>query len=202
MPRAARIVTPGFPHHVVQRGNRRMQTFFGADDYRRYIDLVAEGCRAADVQVLAYCLMPNHVHLVLVPADPKGLSRALGSAHQKYAWVINRQHGWSGYLWQSRFFSSAMDDQHALGAVAYVELNPVGARMVDAADAWRWSSAKAHVEGVADALVATRRPSPIDAVADWRAFLDAGLDVETIERIRLQTRSGRVPQLGTHTRPH
>lgn len=122
MPRTARVVIPGLPHHVIQRGNRRMPTFFSDDDYRAYRSLLAEGCRNAHVQVVAYCLMPNQVHLVLVPSSTSGLRDAVAIAHRKYAAAINGRHGWRGHLWQERFHSLPLQEDHILAAVRYVEL--------------------------------------------------------------------------------
>ena len=110
----ARVVVPGVPHHVTQRGNRRQKTFFEDGDYARYKQLLAEGCKAAGVEVWAYCLMPNHVHLILVPADADGLRAALAEAHRRYTRTINERMGWTGYLWQGRFASVAMDDGHLM----------------------------------------------------------------------------------------
>ena len=127
MPRLARIVVPGEPHHITQRGNRRMQVFFSADDSGAYKALLAEFCAKAEVEVLAWCLMPNHVHLVLVPSDKDGLRRALGETHRRYSKLINQREGWRGHLWQERFHSFAMDEDHLIEAVRYIELNPVRA---------------------------------------------------------------------------
>ena len=125
MPRAPRIVVPGVAHHVTQRGNRRQQTFFSDADYMRYVELVGEGCRNAGVGVLAWCLMPNHVHLILVPSDATGLTAALSVAHQRYTWIVNGRNSWKGHLWQRRFYSSPLDGAHLRAAVRYVELNPL-----------------------------------------------------------------------------
>ncbi len=106
MARLARAVAAGVPHHVTQRGNRRQQTFFGDEDYIAYRSFLAEGCRSAGVEVWGYCMMPNHVHLILTPADPDGLRAALGEAHRRYSRRVNLREGWRGYLWQGRFASA------------------------------------------------------------------------------------------------
>lgn len=123
MPRLPRIVVPGLPHHLTQRGARRQQTFSGDDDYRAYLDLMRDWCRHALVAVWAYCLMPNHVHFIAVPA---------AEAHRRYARRVNEREGWTGHFWQARFGSSALDEAHLLQAVRYVELNPVRARQAGA----------------------------------------------------------------------
>ena len=96
MARIARVVVPGIPHHVTQRGNRRQRTFFNESDYRAYIDLMAECCSRQGVEVWAYCLMPNHVHVVAVPSTKKSLRLAIGEAHRRYTKRINAREGWTG----------------------------------------------------------------------------------------------------------
>ena len=152
MARIARVVVPGYPHHVTQRGNRRMQTFFGDDDYRAYLALVGQWCRQESVAVWSYCLMPNHVHLIVVPATAEGLARALGEAHRRYTRRVNFRQAWRGYLWQGRFSSVVMDEPHLLAAARYVERNPVRAGLAGRAEQWPWSSAATHVTGQPDAL--------------------------------------------------
>jgi putative transposase len=191
MSRVARIVVPGVPHHVTQRGNRRMPTFFGPTDYARYLALVATCCAEARVATWAWCLMPNHVHLVLVPETVDGLARAMSSVHQKYSWVVNREQGWQGHLWQSRFYSCPLDDTHVQSAVRYVEFNPVRAQLVRTPEQWRWSSAQGHITGDGDKLVRRDRPPALRDVGDWAAFLAEGLSVEEADALRLHQVSGR-----------
>ncbi len=189
MARLARVVAPGIPHHVTQRGNRRQQVFFGDDDYAAYRALLAEGCRAAGVAVSAYCLMPDHVHLILTPSDADGLRAALGETHRRYTRHVNLREGWRGYLWQGRFASCPMDEAYLLTCARYVELNPVRARLARRARDWRWSSARAHLAGEDDELVRVR---PLLALApDWREFLAAGLGAADHEAIRAGERTGR-----------
>lgn len=189
MARLARVVAARVPHHVTQRGNRRQQVFFNDGDYAAYLALLADGCRAAGVAVWAYCLMPNHVHLILVPSDSGGLRAALGEAHRRYTRRVNLREGWRGYLWQGRFASAPMDETHLLAAARYVELNPVRARLAVKAHDWRWSSARAHLAGRDDGVVAV---APLLALApDWKAFLAAGLGEAEAEAIRAGERTGR-----------
>lgn len=189
MARLARVVAPGLPHHVTQRGNRRQQVFFGEEDYRLYRTLLAAGCRAAGVAVWAWCLMPNHVHLILVPAAPDGLRAALGEAHRRYTRHVNEREGWRGFLWQGRFASFPMDERYLLAAARHVELNPVRAGLARRPRDWRWSSARAHLDGRDDGVVAA---GPLlDLVPDWRGFLKAGLREEEREAIRGAERTGR-----------
>ena len=157
---------------MTQRGNRRMETFFCEEDCEEYVGLMAERCRTHGVEVWAYCLMPNHVHMVAVPHTEDGLRRAIGEAHRRYTRMVNFRENWRGHLWQSRFASFPMDESHLLAAARYVELNPVKAGLARRAGEYRWSSAGAHVAGKDDAFVRVR---PIlDRVEDWSAFLAAG----------------------------
>src|SRR5271155_2806844 len=150
MARLARLVIPGLPHHVTQRGNGRARVFFGDDDYRLYRALLAEHCAAADVEVWAWVLMPNHVHLILVPSDEDGLRRALAGVHRRYAGHIHARLKRTGHFWQGRFGCVAMDEDHLAAALCYVALNPVRARLADRATDWPWSSLHAHLRLVAD----------------------------------------------------
>jgi putative transposase len=192
MARLARVVVPGIPHHVTQRGNGRARTFFGDDDYAFYRDLLAEHCRAAGVAVWAWCLMPNHVHLVLVPSDADGLRRALALVHRRYAGVIHARRKRSGHFWQGRFGAVAMDEDHLAAALRYVSLNPVRGRLVTRAQDWRWSSTRAHLTGKDDGLTAR---APIrDRFPRFAELLatepDLG-DAETFARLRAAESIGR-----------
>ena len=188
MPRIARIIAPGIPHHVTQRGNRRMATFFCDEDYQVYLALMAEWCRKLNVAVWCYCLMPNHIHLIAVPETEEGLRRAIGEAHRRYSVMINRRQKWTGHLWQGRFSSFPMDEAYLLAAARYIEMNPVRADLSSDPYAWKWSSAKAHADGTDDILV---KASPLlRMVGDWKLFLrDA--DEEDANKIRGHERTGR-----------
>ena len=189
MPRTARLVIPGIPHHVTQRGNRRQPTFFSDDDFRLYRHLLGESCAKAGTRIWAWCLMPNHVHLVLVPAHEDGLRAAIGEAHRRYTRFVNLREDWRGHLWQSRFASFPMDEAHLHACVRYVELNPVRAGLVRRPEEWRWSSARAHLGLDADRLTEL---SPMrERVADWSAYLEIGLRDDERDAIRAGERSGR-----------
>jgi putative transposase len=152
MARLARLVVPGLPHHVTQRGNGGARTFFGDADYALYRDLLAQACRAAGVAVWSWVLMPNHVHLILVPSDADGLRRALAPTHRRYAGRIHTRERRTGHFWQGRYGAAAMDEAHLLAAVRYIALNPVRARLVARAADWRWSSVHALLAGSDDGL--------------------------------------------------
>jgi len=189
MARIARVVARGFPHHITQRGNRRQKTFFNDDDYRMYIQLMAEWCLRCGVEIWAYCLMTNHVHLVAVPESEAGLRRAIGEAHRRYSRHVNFQKGWRGHLWQGRFASYPMDDRYLLAVARYVELNPIRAGITDKAERYPWSSASAHIKGRDDQLV---KVLPLrNMVRGWRAFLAEDVSVEEVEKLRRHERTGR-----------
>jgi putative transposase len=200
MARLARIVIPGAPHHVTQRGNRRQPVFFSDADRRLYLDLLRQGCAAAGVECLAWCLMDNHVHLILVPPAADGLRAALGEAHRRYSSRINAREGWTGYLFQGRFASYPMDDAHLMAAVRYVELNPVAAGLVAQAGDWRWSSARSHIAGRRAAGDPLTNVAALGAhVRNWRAMLRHGLEASDLgpegeaaaEAIEARLRTGR-----------
>ena len=190
MARIARVVAPGIPHHVTQRGNRRQQTFFLDEDYQVYLELMSEWCAKYKVQIWAYCLMPNHVHLIAVPETKDSLNLAIGEAHRRYSRRINFRKGWRGHLWQGRFSSFILDENYLLACTRYVELNPVRAGMVAKPEAWRWSSAKAHIKGKDDTLVHTK---PLLAIikSSWRKFISVDVQESEIALLRKHERTGR-----------
>lgn len=189
MPRFARLVVPNYPHHVTQRGSRRQATFFSESDYDLYRNLLAKNRGAAGVEIWAYCLMPNHVHLILVPSDVDGLSRLLRKTHSTYARQVNAENDWCGHLWQERFHSFVMDEKHLLAAARYIELNPVRANLCEQPVEWRWSSCRTHMFDEADRLMPTR---PMRGwVDDWASFLSENNTEPMNESIRLHTSNGR-----------
>jgi putative transposase len=189
MARLARVVIPGLPHHVTQRGNGRAQTFFGDDDYRLYRDLLADACRAAKVEAWAWVLMPNHVHLILVPSDADGLRRALAPTHRRYAGHVHARELRTGHFWQGRFGAVTMDEAHLAAAVRYVALNPVRARLAARAEDWPWSSVHAHLAGRDDGL--TTVAPVLERYPRFADLLDAGPDEAAFERLRRAESIGR-----------
>lgn len=189
MARLARLVIPGLPYHVTQRGNRRGTTFFEEEDFRVYRQLLCEATRASSAKIWAYCLMPNHVHLIVVPNDPDGLRATFANAHRRYARHINARHRWTGHLWQGRFGAVAMDEAHLVHAARYVALNPVRARLCDRAADWPWSSAAAHIAGRDDELVEV---TPLlDRVGDFATFLGQDEDQQATRALRMAETTGR-----------
>jgi len=192
MPRSARIVIPGCPHHVTQRGNNGQDVFFVDDDRRVFLDLLSDACDRFGLSIEGYCLMTNHVHLLATPVEADSLAGALKRTNQVYAQYINGRHGRSGHLWQDRFFSCALDDRHFRRALAYVERNPVRAKLCRVAWRWQWSSAAAHCgwtdgAGLLNMPKWRRRTTP----EQWRKVLRQGDDEREVERLRLWTSRGR-----------
>ncbi len=152
MPRMGRIVLPNYPHHVVQRGHNRQVVFAAEPDYQRYIADLRELKDVFGVKVYAYCLMTNHVHLLLAPGESimglGQLMKALGARATRYR---NRLEGRTGTLWESRFKSSVVDsDTYLLACCRYIELNPVRARMVAEASDYPWSSYRLRITNHGD----------------------------------------------------
>lgn len=200
MARLARIVIPHVAHHITQRGNRRLPIFFSDEDRSAYLDLLAAAFASSATRCLAWCLMDNHVHLILVPESAGGLRAALGEAHRRYTRRVNFREGWRGYLFQGRFASYPMDDPHLMAAVRYVENNPVAARMVARAENWPWSSARSHIAGKRVTGDPLTDISALKAhVQNWTAMLRHGAELgeagEQAERmadaIEARLRTGR-----------
>lgn len=189
MSRIARAVVPGLPHHVTQRGNRRGKVFFEDGDYALYRDLLAERCKKLGVEVWGWCLMPNHVHLLLVPRTEDGLARAVGETHRRYTAFVNARARQTGHLFQARFASAALDEEHLLAALRYVTLNPVRAGLVRRAQDWRWSSARAHLKGADDGL--TRTAPAFDRVPDFASLLQGPPPEELFDALRRAEATGR-----------
>jgi putative transposase len=166
-----------------------MKTFFNAGDYQAYLDLVAEVKGDVGVEVWAYCLMPNHVHLVLVPEYEDSLSRLFRVVHRDYTRRINFREHWKGHLWQERFHSFVMDESYLLATARYTELNPVRARLCSLPQDWEWSSARAHLRR-RDNEVVTVQPM-LDRVDNWAEYLSMGESDSDLNVIRQHAGTGR-----------
>ena len=192
MPRIARIVIPNVPYHITQRGNNRQDIFFVDDDRRVYLKFLAHYAQRFGLDILGYCLMTNHVHLVAVPKAEDSLAVVIGRTDLCYTQYVNRFHRRTGHLWQNRFYSCALDERHAIATLRYVEQNPVRARIVRKPWGYAWSSAAAHV-GQPDAwgllnLDVWRRDWP---EREWRKTLNESLEDSAVEAIRRHTSRGR-----------
>jgi len=186
MPRLARNVFPKLPHHITQRGNRREDIFFTETDRNIYLKWLNEYTQKYNVDVLAYCLMTNHVHLILKPDSEDGLQKVLKPLHMRYAQYINKAKGWNGHLWQGRFFSSALDEVYLWSAIRYIEQNPVRAGMVENAEDYMWSSAAAHSgirkNSLLSDLTALKRAVSMEEWSKWLLLPEKEDEINIIRR--------------------
>jgi putative transposase len=189
MARIPRIVAPGLPHHIVQRGSRRQRTFFDEWDYSKYLEIMSERCNRHGVEIWSYCLMPNHVHLIAVPQGENDLRKAIGEAHKRYTERINQREGWRGHLWQERFSSYVMDEKYLMATVRYIALNPVRAGIVNIPEEYPWSSAQAHKTGQDDRLVRVKPLS--DIIGNWENFINDPITNRDLNIIRRHEKNGR-----------
>ncbi len=182
------MVVPGYPHHIIHTGNRRQDTFFKEQDYIDYLSLISQGCSRYKVEVWAYCLMPNHIHLIAVPESRDGLMRAIGGAHRRYTRAVNHREGLRGHLWQGRFASFAMDEHYLMEAARYIETNPVSSGLTRAPEEYLWSSARAHMEERDDVLV---KVAPLlEKINDWKGFLSEQGEEGLADKMRSHERTG------------
>ena len=194
MARMARLIVPGLPHHITQRGNGRQRVFFTDADYRLYKDLLLENCKLAGVECWAFCLMPNHIHAILVPSDEDGIRAALAPTHRRYAGIVNARRRKTGHFWQGRYGAAVMDEAHLAAAFRYILRNPVTARMVAKPEQWAWSSARAYLKGGEDGL--TVKKPMLGRFPAMRALLgDDAEGGETLLSVRTKPSGGRVAAL-------
>ena len=190
MPRIARLIAPHYPHHITQRGNNRADVFFDDDDRATYLSFLKDYCEKLNVQIWAYCLLTNHVHILAVPADEGALSRCIGRTNLLYTQHVNRKYKRSGRLWQNRFFSTIVDSESYLWAVArYIEQNPVKSAIAARPEDYRWSSCRVNTGGLGDVLVDTGWLDENNREA-YKIFLmkrDPVID----QKIRMNTSTGR-----------
>lgn len=188
MARMKRVVLPNYPHHITQRGVRSIDIFYSEEDYKIYLQLLKEQSERFGLEVLAYCLMTNHVHLIVVPKDENSLARAIGETHRLYTRKINFQQKTRGYLFQGRFYSTPLDDKYLISCLRYVEQNPVRANMVKQAWDYPYSSARYRV-GIVDSNEILTAYDTIEAIEDYKDFITS--EIKDIEMIREKTRTGR-----------
>jgi putative transposase len=182
MPRQARTVFAGVPHHITQRGNRREDVFYTDEDRETYLGWLNEYCQLHKVEILAYCLMTNHIHIIALPKTDAGLQLVFKPLHMRYAQRFNSQRGWKGHVWQGRYFSSALDEHYLWSAIRYVERNPVRAKMLKKAENYAWSSAAAHCEGYAGDVLTTKAywKKQFESIGNWSAWL---AEVDSVDEL-------------------
>jgi len=192
MPRVARIVVAGCPHHITQKGNCGQDIFFSDADRRAFLALLSQYALRCGVSIEGYCLMSNHVHLIATPETKDSLAAVMGRTNFRYAQYVNRTYQRSGHLWQNRFYSCALDDAHYWAALIYVEQNPLRARIVRMPWRYPWSSAAAHCgESVDRGLLDLRRWRTMADESEWRKELSRIRPFEETDIIRQFTNRGR-----------
>lgn len=190
MPRRKRCVLPGIACHITQRGVDRRETFSSDEDRYTYLRLLRQNLADTQVAVLAFCLMPNHVHLIAVPGRDDSLSVLLRRVHGRYAQYYNARTGRTGHLWQNRFFSCVLGPSHLWSALAYVERNPVRGGLVTQASDYRWSGAASHLAGRDNSDLLDMEWWQRAAPANWDQILSAA-EPEPLSSLRECTYSGR-----------
>ena len=199
MPRIARVIATGYPHHITQRGNYRQRIFSEDTDYKKYLSILKEETKKYSLIILAYCFMPNHVHFIGVPEKEDSMAKVFKYAHMKYSQYYNKKTHGAGHLFQGRFFSSVMDEMHTLACARYIERNPVRAKMVKKPYDYDWSSAKAHcrVEQL-DTLQVSKLFSYVEEKQKtWKEFIEIPDNYDEVKEIREHTRKGR--PIGTNS---
>jgi len=191
MTRFARVVAQGLPHHVTQRGNARQFLLDREADRKVYMELLWQGLDFHPLELLGYCLMSNHVHLLIIPAKADAMGRALKDVHGRYAAYWNATRHSTGHVWQGRFYSCPLDEPHLWQALRYIELNPVRAGLVGDAERWEWSSARVHCGLATDLHLTTGLWQARWSVAEWRGYLAGGESEAGLAAIRQCTHSGR-----------
>src|ERR1700757_4005208 len=191
MARMPRIAAINIPYHVTQRGNAR-QFLLATDEERAvYLDLLQKNIRLHELRLIGYCLMSNHVHLVVIPQKADSLAQALKQTHGRYATYWNATHGLSGHVWQGRFYSCPLDNDHLWIALRYVERNPIRAKLVDEASTWRWSSAGAHCFGLPDDSVDLDLWNRRWTASTWKEYLASTETKSQLDALRQCAHSGR-----------
>lgn len=191
MPRIARAVAAGFPHHIIQRGNNKEKVFFEEEDRQKYLELLKKYSDKWECPILAYCLMNNHVHLLARPKCEESLYKMMQGITLCYTQHINRKYERTGRLWESRYHSCIVDREHYLWAAArYIEQNPKRAKMVKKEEEYPYSSAKAHIEGKWDDILGEELFNDKQR-KDYIAFIRESITEDEMQRLKSATRTGR-----------
>lgn len=192
MPRIARVVAPGLPHHITQRGNYGQDIFHDDVDRKQYLFWIGEYGEKYSVSFLVYCLMSNHVHFIVIPQKEDSLAKTFNAAHMRYSHYFNRKIGVTGHLWQGRYYSCVLDEPHLEAAAKYIERNPVRAKMVKKPWRWNWSSCLEHIGKANTDVKLTNIFDYIETTQDgWKDYMDMRGDKTTIDNIRSHTLTGR-----------
>lgn len=192
MARTARIVIPGEPHHITQRGNNKQNVFLSNRDRTAYLRFLKEESNRHGLHIVGFCLMSNHIHIIGIPSEAESLQKAIGRTHFRYTQIFNRLHNRSGHLWQNRYFSCAMDETHFMYTLRYVEQNPVRAGLEKRPWDYPWSSAKAHIgETSPSGLLDLSWWKSIQGSVEWKQILMEGLPENVPTTLMRNTQTGR-----------
>jgi putative transposase len=187
MARIARVVIPNLPHHVTQRGVRSMNIFFKDEDYEYYKKVLHEQAQIYALEIISYCLMTNHVHLIVIPKTKESLAKVIGETHRLYTRKINFEQKVKGHLFQSRFYSTPLDDEHLLNAIKYVEQNPVKAFMVKHPWDYKYTSCLKRLNLVKEDILLSSH-NIISSIENYKEFLE---EDNKIDLIKEKTRTGK-----------
>lgn len=192
MPRVARIVLPGIPHHITQRGNNKQDVFCSDLDKGTYLGYLEQESRRYGLTISGYCLMSNHIHVVGIPETVKSLQESIGRTNHRYSIYFNKLYDRCGHLWQGRYFSCVLDEEHFIYALRYVDQNPVRAGIVSDPSDYPWSSASAHI-GQTDysGLLDLEWWKSFQGFSEWRQLLQTRLPAPAVERLRCHSITGR-----------
>ncbi|MFH1317394.1 MAG: transposase [Candidatus Omnitrophota bacterium] len=189
MPRMARVVIPDIPHHIIQRGNRRQAVFLCDDDRKAYLDYLRLYAKPAGINIWAYCLMDNHIHLIVVPKHKTSLAEGFSESQKRYSRMINFREKWRGHLWEGRFKSYPLNELHLYAAMRYVERNPVRAKIVKKPWQYPWSSANAHVNKRKNQIL--DNCFILKEIKDWADYISQEDENNDLIRFRMHCNTGR-----------
>lgn len=193
MPRIARIVAVGLPHHITQRGNYKQPVFRNDYDRKLYLSWIEEYSEKYSLKILAFCLMINHVHFIAIPETKTALANVFHIAHMRYSQYFNKTNHVTGHLWQGRFYSCILDEPHFIASIRYVERNPVRAQLVKNPWEWTWSSASYHINHKEESLIKLSNLSKVIDMTDvsWKEYICSEDNPEIINNIRKHSLTGR-----------
>ncbi len=183
MPRTARASKGGFCYHLINRGNARATVFHDSRDYESFLELMIKACGRIRMRLLAFCLMPNHFHLVIWPYHDGDMGRWMHWLLTCHVGRHHRRYETSGRIWQGRFKAFPIEqDEHLLTVMRYVERNPVRANLVQSAADWDWSSISHSLDPAARALIC---PNPVKRPENWLKWVDEPQTAAEMEALRL-----------------
>lgn len=182
MPRIARGLADNFVYHILNRGNNKQKIFHKEQDYKAFINLMIKAKKRYSVKFFAYCLMPNHFHIISMPVKAEELSKLMQWLMTSHVRHYHNHYGSTGHIWQGRFKSFIIqNDEHLITALRYAEANPVRSQLVNLAEEWRWSSHKETIDKRKCYLI---DKTPIELPADWDKRVNEVMGEKDLERLR------------------